>query len=151
MKISFLFSELHSNARARLCFEITLLHPALLNPRAISVVDQLTNIPQNDPTDVVILHEENPIQNAGENCGNSAGNQVPTAGTGPGEDAHNHTVPEGGTTHAHMHTTPGTGSYEISAPEGGTTHAHMHTRQNLDLRKLLLALDPKKSMHLDPP
>jgi hypothetical protein len=67
--MSFLFSKLHYNAGACLRSEITLLHPALLNPGAISVVDQLTNIPQNDPTDDVILHEENPIQNAGENCG----------------------------------------------------------------------------------
>jgi hypothetical protein len=110
VKISFLFSELHYNARAHLRSEITLLHPALLNPRTISVVDQLTSIPRNDPTDDVILHEENLIQNARENCGNSAGNQVPTVGTGPREDSHNHTVPEGGRTHAHMHTMPRTGS-----------------------------------------
>jgi hypothetical protein len=65
---------LHSNVGARLCSEITLLHPTLLNLGATLVVDQLTNIPQNDPTNDVILHEENSIQNAEENCGSNTEN-----------------------------------------------------------------------------
>jgi hypothetical protein len=70
----FSFLELYSKAGACLCSKITLLHPTLLNLGATSVVDQLTNIPQNYPTNDVILHEENPIQNVGENCGNNAKN-----------------------------------------------------------------------------
>ena len=57
-----------------MCSEITLLHPTLLNLGATLVVDQLTNIPQNDPTNDVILHEENSIQNAEENCGSNTEN-----------------------------------------------------------------------------
>jgi hypothetical protein len=52
----FPFSELHSNAGARLRSEINLLHPTLINPGGVHIVDQFANIPTN-PNGLIV--EEN--------------------------------------------------------------------------------------------
>ena len=61
----FPFSELHSNAGVHLRCEIDLLHPTLLNPRGVTVVDQFTNRPPANANSVVELNEEVPAKNAG--------------------------------------------------------------------------------------
>lgn len=52
----FPFSELHSNAGARLRSKNNLLHPTLINPGGAHISDQFTNIPAN-PADLIV--EEN--------------------------------------------------------------------------------------------
>ena len=55
----------HSSAGVYLRSEIDLLHPTLLNPRGVTVVDQFTNHPPANANSVVELNEEVLAENAG--------------------------------------------------------------------------------------